>query len=127
MGQQQLLLIALGVIVVGVMIVTGMGIFNAYSESTSRDQLVQTLNSLGMIAYEYYKKPAALGGGGGDFSGWKLPDNFKKYEEGKISASVNRNRVRLNGRGTVTGKNGETVIQIIATVNSGGVTIQMKN
>ena len=40
MGQQQLLLIVLGVIIVGVAIVAGIAMFNAGAEESAKDELV---------------------------------------------------------------------------------------
>jgi len=68
MGQQQLLLIVLGVIVVGIAVVVGINLFNANAESATQDSLVSQGTSLGAIAQQYYKKPVAMGGGGNDFT-----------------------------------------------------------
>ena len=40
MGQQQLLLIVLGVIVVGIAVVVGINLFNANAESSTQDSIV---------------------------------------------------------------------------------------
>jgi hypothetical protein len=63
MGQQQLLLIVLGVIIVGIAIVVGINLFNANSISSNRDAIVSDLNNLAAMAHEYYSKPTAMGGG----------------------------------------------------------------
>jgi hypothetical protein len=68
MGQQQLLLIVLGVIVVGIAVVVGINLFNANAESATQDSLVSQGTSLGAIAQQYYKKPVAMGGGGNSFT-----------------------------------------------------------
>ncbi len=44
MGQQQLLLLVLGVIIVGVAIVAGIGMFNASAEESVKDELTITTN-----------------------------------------------------------------------------------
>lgn len=68
MGQQQLLLIVLGVIIVGVAIVAGIGLFNAGAEEATKDELVSQCMAIGANAQQWYKKPVAMGGGGGSFS-----------------------------------------------------------
>jgi len=45
MGQQQLLLIVLGIIVVGVSILIGSALFNANFESANRDEIISDMNS----------------------------------------------------------------------------------
>jgi hypothetical protein len=68
MGQQQLLLIVLGVIVVGIAVVVGISLFNANAETSTQDSLVSQGTNLGAMAQQYYKKPVAMGGGGNCFS-----------------------------------------------------------
>lgn len=73
MGQQQLLLIVLGVIIVGVAVVAGMGMFNAGAEEAMKDEIVSQCMNIGANAQQYYKKPKAMGGGGGSFVGYSIP------------------------------------------------------
>ena len=67
MGQQQLLLIVLGVIIVGIAVVVGINLFNANAEESAKDTLVSEGTNLGALAQQFYKKPVALGGGGNSF------------------------------------------------------------
>lgn len=57
MGQQQLLLIVLGVIVVGIAVVVGINLFNANAESSAKDTIISEGTNLGALAQQYYKKP----------------------------------------------------------------------
>ena len=68
MGQQQLLLIVLGVIIVGIAVVVGINLFNANAEESAKDTLVSEGTNLGALAQQFYKKPVALGGGGNSFT-----------------------------------------------------------
>ena len=70
MGQQQLLLIVLGVIIVGIAVVVGINLFNANAEESTKDTLVSEGTNLGAMAQQYFKKPVALGGGGNSFTGF---------------------------------------------------------
>jgi hypothetical protein len=67
MGQQQLLLIVLGVIVVGIAVVVGINLFNANAETSTQDSIVSQGTNLGAMAQQYYKKPVSMGGGGNSF------------------------------------------------------------
>ena len=83
MGQQQLLLIVLGVIVVGIAVVVGINLFNANAESSTQDSIVSQGTNIGAMAQQYYKKPSSMGGGGNAFTGFDtkvwptLPANLK--------------------------------------------------
>ena len=69
MGQQQLLLIVLGVILVGVAVVLGIQYFAVGAEEGAKDELVAHTLTIGANAQQWYKKPAAMGGGGGAWDG----------------------------------------------------------
>jgi hypothetical protein len=73
MGQQQLLLIVLGVIIVGIAVVVGINLFNANAEESTKDGVVSDCTNLGAMAQQYYKKPTSMGGGGNAFTGWEVP------------------------------------------------------
>jgi len=72
MGQQQLLLIVLGVIIVGIAVVVGINLFNANAEESTKDTMVSEGTNLGAMAQQYFKKPVALGGGGNDFTNFNV-------------------------------------------------------
>ncbi|NQT10046.1 MAG: hypothetical protein HQ573_02625, partial [Desulfobacteraceae bacterium] len=69
MGQQQLLLIVLGTIIVGVAVVVGINMFGQGAVNAERDALLQDVNSIASNAAAYWRKPAALGGGARSFVG----------------------------------------------------------
>ena len=69
MGQQQLLLIILGVIVVGIAVIVGITMFQDNAISANRDAVVNDLVNLGARAQQYYRRPVSLGGGGNSFVG----------------------------------------------------------
>src|SRR5690606_7185099 len=96
MGQQQLLLIVLGVIVVGIAVVVGINLFNANAESSTQDSLVSQGTNIGALAQQYYEKPVSMGGGGNSFTPEDGPavTTFDEYWTGlpaslKISADAN--------------------------------------
>ena len=70
MGQQQLLLIVLGVIIVGIAVVVGINVFTASSVEANRNALIGDATNLASMAQQYYRKPTALGGGNQTFTGW---------------------------------------------------------
>ena len=69
MGQQQLLLIVLGTIIVGVAVVVGINMFATGAVNAERDALIQDVNNIASSAAAYWRKPAALGGAARDFTG----------------------------------------------------------
>ena len=69
MGQQQLLLIILGVIVVGIAVAVGITMFADSAVTANRDAVTNDLVNLASRAQQYYRRPTALGGGGNSFTG----------------------------------------------------------
>ncbi len=69
MGQQQLFLVILGVIVIGAAIAAGLSLFSDNAISANRDAVSEDLISLAGRAQQYYRRPASLGGGGSSFIG----------------------------------------------------------
>ena len=69
MGQQQLLLIILGVVVVGIAIAVGITMFADSAASSNRDEVVADLENLSARAQQYYRKPTSNFGGGYSFNG----------------------------------------------------------
>ena len=129
MGQQQLLLIVLGIIVVGIATVVGINLFSTSSSEINRDTIIGVLTSLSSDAQAYYLKEKQFGGGGGSYKGWKVPKSFKKHTNGKryVKGKVRKNRVVLTGFGTDVGRNGKNPVKVKSIVRSTGFVIQIKN
>ncbi len=93
MGQQQLLLVILGVILVGIAIAVGVGLFGAHSQQANKDGVTESLVALGADAYQYKIRPGTMGGGGNSYVGYSVPrklssdDNGFSYGTGVVTAS----------------------------------------
>ena len=69
MGQTQLLLIILAVLLVGVAIFVALSMFSANAVENTRNSIVVDLQTFSAKALAYYYKPATQGGGEKSFSG----------------------------------------------------------
>jgi len=72
LGQQQLLLVVLGVFIIGIAVAVAIWMFRNNSQSSDRDQLVDALNNLAAKAEQYFRKPQMMAGGGLSFGGFTL-------------------------------------------------------
>jgi hypothetical protein len=94
MGQQQLLLIVLGVIIVGIAVVVGINLFNANAETSTQDSIVSQGTNIGAMAQQYFKKPLSMNGGGQSFVGFtnkvwaNLPANLITSTDASWAAPV---------------------------------------
>lgn len=101
MGQQQLLLIVLGLIIVGIAIAISISLFRANAIEGKRDILIEETTSLGLMALQYYKKPEILGGGNRSFLGWSIPSQMEQTVNGNfMTASIQDDEVRITGTGS---------------------------
>ena len=127
MGQQQLLLIVLGVIVVGIAVVVGINLFNANATASNRDAVVSDLNNLGAMAQQYYKKPASMGGGANSFTGWTIPAALDTTANGTYALSgTPGTTVTIIGTGTENGANG-SAITAQAVITATAITVSITN
>ncbi len=127
MGAQQLLLIALGAIVAGLMVFTGISIMRAYSESSNREQIIANMFDLGLMAQTYYKKHRTSGGGGGAYTGWSIPRQLRNTPTGTFTSVVRATRVDLSCDGKYIGRNGISVVRVTARVDVNGIRITIVN
>jgi hypothetical protein len=79
MGQQQLLLIILGTIIVGIAVAVGISMFNDQAAATNRDEVSNDLVHYASAAQSYYRRPRILGGGGGSFTGMTMKNLTSTY------------------------------------------------
>ena len=108
MGQQQLLLIVLGVIIVGISIVVGINLFSASSLEANRDAVVSDNMNLAALAQQFYKKPTELGGGNNTFTGFTIPTYLASTANGAYTAVVAAQTVTITGVGVVENSAGKS-------------------
>ncbi len=135
MGQQQLLLIILGVIVVGIAVAVGITMFKDNAVSANRDAVTNDLVNLAARAQQYSRRPIALGGGQGSFSG--LTNDISGLR--KLTSMVNgqnangtysivsssQSSMVLQGLGTETGNDGTTPVKVVMNVWSDSAKVDL--
>jgi hypothetical protein len=94
MGQQQMMLIVLGVIIVGVGIAVGISQFGSDSVSANKDALINDINNLGINAYQFKILPTSMGGGSGSYARYTIPVKLRANEDGSFRI-VNASTTRL--------------------------------
>ena len=68
MGQQQLLLLVLGIVIVGLAVVAGINAFDENQQKSSEDALTNEAFRIASDAKAWYNKPTQYDGGGSDKS-----------------------------------------------------------
>ena len=115
MGQQQLLLIILGVIIVGIAIAVGLSLFSAQSIQSNRDAMINDLNNLAAQAYQFRIRPISMGGGQGDYSTFSIPLKMRTNENATYTAAPGTTTISFTA---VSAQNPSNTIQV--TIDSDG-------
>ncbi len=105
MGQQQLLLIILGVIIVGIAIAVGISQFSAHSTQANKDGVTSSLVNLAANAYQFRIRPTTMGGGGNSYVGYTVPTKMGSDDNGSyaINGTPTSTEIQLNGTSTLNG------------------------
>ncbi len=109
MGQQQLLFIVLGLIIVGISVVVGINVFTANSIEKKRDMLISECLTLAAMAQKYYRVPIALAGGGQTFTNWDVPRTLKNTELGSFTAVSTAENVIITAIGNEVISTGDSI------------------
>lgn len=120
MGQQQLLLIILGAIIVAIAVVVGINMMGSASEQANMDAVRQDLLTIASSAQGWYSKPTMMEGGGNTFDGnGSNPINFTKVSFPADSVATDGSWAEnQNGRYTVqTVKVDSFIVQAVPSSN----------
>lgn len=126
MGSQQLLLIVLTMILVGIALALAITLFQANAIEASRNALTDDLLYFAMRARDYYWRPFTLGGGNRSFLGitFNRLSNMSANENGRyFISSVSQHEMVIVGIGKVTVGGDTTQVQVI--VNEQNNTFQI--
>jgi Tfp pilus assembly protein PilE len=136
MGQQQLLLIVLSVIIVGIAVVVGINMFGASAASANLEAVTSDLLNLAARAQQFYVKPTGMGGGGNSFSGLSAdatglakltPKATTENGTYSISTAGNGTSVSIQGIGVQDGDGDGTNCTVTVTVFSDSISTAISN
>ena len=119
MGQQQLLLIVLSIILVAVAIIIGLDRFDAQAESSNRDAVIIDLNRISGFAIQYFRKPILQMGGDKSFIGFGIPPAMDTTVNGVYTiVSVEESTLLLQGVGIKEVGDEYVTYQLLVELNS---------
>lgn len=94
MGQQQLLLVILVTIIVGIATVVALNVFGSSAKNANIDAVRQDMLTIATASQGWYIKPQMMGGGGNSFSNMKFTDITFPF---KALNSDSTGAVNMNG------------------------------
>jgi hypothetical protein len=119
MGQQQLLLIILGVIIVGIAIAVGLSLFNAQNISSNKTAIINDLNNIAAHAYQYRIRPASMAGGAGSYVGYTIPGKMASNANATYTCTAAANSVTFTAVAT-----SNTANTVTAQIDTDGKFVQ---
>ena len=92
MGQSQLLIIMISVLIIGIAILAGAGFFSDDNVDANKKAMINDVHHIAVNAVRYYRRIPALGGGGYKYDGYILPDGYRSNLNGRYSVVVKDSR-----------------------------------
>ena len=128
MGQQQLLLLVLAAILVGIAVLLGISMFHENAAQANLNAVTQHCLYLGAQAQGWYKRPAAMAGGGQSFTGFDLTDlgmaAVDTTTDGTFtSAVISATSITITGTGNEDLDDNGTPLVVTATVTNTSASI----
>jgi hypothetical protein len=103
MGQQQLLLIMVGAIVVCIAVAVGISLFGGNSAQANQDGITAKLTNIAADAAQYKLRPKTLGGGRPSYAGYMIPQQMRADDNGtyEVSGSISDTHIAFIGKSSV--------------------------
>jgi len=134
MGTQQLLLIVVGVVIVGVMIAVGLFMFRDQAAATARDSISNDLVALATASQKYFRRPSTFGGGGNSFGGLTMsklttkPSNANgDYVLVPDPVPGTASSIVITGVGKELGNDGSLPVKLTMTVMADSILLVTNN
>lgn len=134
MGTQQVLLIVVGVVLVGIMIAVGLFMFRDQAAANNRDSLSNDLVQLAAQAQKYYRRPDTFGGGGNSFKNLTLNKLTTKPRNANGTyvlipdpVPTGATAITVTGTGMELGLDGATLVQMTMTVMADSIVLVSDN
>lgn len=109
MGSQQILLLVLGIVVVGIALTVGVSMMLGQSTASRKDGMISELQTLGEDARAYYIRPASQGGGGNTYLRYTIPQKLRQTENGIYTCTTTDRRVFFVAKDPTNAANTVTV------------------
>lgn len=110
MGQQQLLLVLLAVLIVGIAIFAGLGVFGGQNVQANKDAMINDIKNIKANAYAYRQRPTAMGGGNGVYTSYSLPSRLVNSVNGSYTVTPVATNITIVGTSIVNASNVMTCV-----------------
>jgi hypothetical protein len=128
MGSQQMLLIIVGVLMVGLMIAIGITMFGDNASASNRDAIANDLAAHASRAQVFQKRPRCIGGGGGSFQGFRISNGSTTNQNGSFAVSSSTSSaITIEGIGHELGYDHSNPVKVAITVSADTIAVAELN
>ncbi len=110
MGQQQLILVLLGIMIIGVGIAAGLGLFSSNNVASNKVAIIHDVNIIAQHAKKYLTRPASLGGGAGSYAGFTIGSKLASNANATYASTVTATEVTVVAVSAYDANNTLTVV-----------------
>ncbi len=110
------------ILIFGFAAFVGINLNTVQSRESNRDAVYAGCVNLAALAQQYYRKPAAMGGGGQSFIGFSIPNSLETNVNGTYSIeNIESQTLSIVGIGIENGNDDETPIKIVMLISPNGI------
>ena len=78
-------------------IFAGFELYNSYELSSNKTAILNTIHVLAEDAYKFRQRPVSIGGGGGDYSNYRIPYRLVRTQDGIFTAEASGDGLTISG------------------------------
>jgi hypothetical protein len=91
------LILVLSFIFVSLAIFVGFELYSTYELSSNKQAIMNSLTALADDAYQYHQRPVSMGGGGGDYSNYRIPFGMVRTPDGLFTTEPVESHLLITG------------------------------
>ncbi len=110
MGQQQMLLVLLGILIIGIAIAASFGLFSSEEVEQNKQAMIHDILNICIYAKRYYVRPVSMGGGSRSFVGFTVPTKLQSTANGSYSVNPTVTDLTLIGVSSTSATNTMSVV-----------------
>ena len=97
MREHSAFILILSCVFVSLAIFAGFELYNTYELTSNKNAILNSIVALAEDAYQYRQRPISLGGGGGDYSNYRIPFKLIRTADGIFTAEPVANKILITG------------------------------
>jgi hypothetical protein len=95
--ERSALILIASCVFVSLAIFVGFELYTTYETTANKQAILNSMNALAEDAYQYHQRPVSMGGGGGDYSNYRIPYGMIRTTDGLFTTEPLQNHLLITG------------------------------